>query len=135
MKEFKLLKKRLYGPFLWIGFNCLKAAATSRRQFTFYHSFPRNSWYSFYWPRKDERLSRPWSHPVVLNTGPLDWESSTLTSGPLLLGTLPQAVVMSLAHNHLTNLLSRVIEELLSANLSSKSNSVVEDNWAFLYWG
>ena len=28
-------------------------------------------------PQKDERLSQPWSHPVVLNTGPLDWESST----------------------------------------------------------
>ena len=24
----------LYGPFLWMGFNCLKARATSRRQFT-----------------------------------------------------------------------------------------------------
>ena len=32
-----LLKKKLYGPFLWIGFNCLKARATSRRHFTFYH--------------------------------------------------------------------------------------------------
>ena len=40
--------------------------------------------YSFYRPQKDERLSRPWSHPVVLNTGPLDWESSALTTGPLL---------------------------------------------------
>ena len=67
-----------------MGFNCLKATATSRRQFTFYHSVPRNSWYSFYRPRKDERLSRPWSHPVVLNTGPLDWESSALTTWPLL---------------------------------------------------
>ena len=27
--------------------------------------------------------SRSWSHPVVLNTGPLDWESSTLTTRPL----------------------------------------------------
>ena len=27
---------KLYGPFLWIGFNCLKARATSSRQFTFY---------------------------------------------------------------------------------------------------
>ena len=61
-------------------FNCLKATATSRRQFTFYHSVPRNSWYSFYQPRKDERLSRPWSHPVVLNRGPLDRQSSTLTA-------------------------------------------------------
>ena len=75
---------KLYDPFLWMGFNCLKATFTLRRQFTFYHSVPRNSWYSFYWPRKDERLSRPWNHPVVLNTGPLDWESSTLTTRPLL---------------------------------------------------
>ena len=30
-------KKQLYGPFLWMGFNCLKATATSRREFTFYH--------------------------------------------------------------------------------------------------
>ena len=76
--------KKLYGPFLWMGFICLKATATSRRQFTFYHSLPRNSWYSFYQPQKDERLSRTWSHPVVLNTGLLDWEFSTLTTGPLL---------------------------------------------------
>ena len=39
--------------------------------------------YSFYQPQKDERLSQPWSHPVVLNTGPLDWESSALTTRPL----------------------------------------------------
>ena len=58
---------------------------SSRRQFTFYHSVPRNFWYSFYRPRKDERLSRPWSHPVVLNMGLLDWESSALTTRPLLL--------------------------------------------------
>ena len=70
-------------PFLWMGFNCLKATATSRRQFTFYHSVPKNSWYSFYRPRKDERPSRPWSHPVVLNTGLLDQESSALTTGIL----------------------------------------------------
>ena len=67
-----------------MGFNCLKATATSRREFTFYHSVPRNFWYSFYRPQKDERLSRPWSHPVVLNAGPLDWQSSALTTRPLL---------------------------------------------------
>ena len=33
---------------------------------------------------KDERLSRRWSHPVVLNTGGLDQESSALTTRPLL---------------------------------------------------
>ena len=38
LKEMQSLKKKkLYGPFLWMGFNCLKARATSRRQFTFYH--------------------------------------------------------------------------------------------------
>ena len=79
---FKL--KKLYGPFLWMGFNCLKATATSRRQFTFYHSVPKYFWYSFYRPQNDERLSWPWSHPVVLNTGSLDWESSALTTRPLL---------------------------------------------------
>ena len=34
---------------------------------------------------KHERLSQPWSHPVVLNMGPLVWESSALTTRPLLL--------------------------------------------------
>ena len=31
---------------------------------------------------KDERLSQPWSHSVVLNTGLLDLESSRLTTRP-----------------------------------------------------
>ena len=30
-------QKKLYCSFLWMGCNCLKARATSRRQFTFYH--------------------------------------------------------------------------------------------------
>ena len=30
--------KTLWPLFLWMGFNCLKATATLRRQFTFYHS-------------------------------------------------------------------------------------------------
>ena len=30
-------KKNFMAPFLCMGFNCLKARATSRRQFTFYH--------------------------------------------------------------------------------------------------
>ena len=35
--ELKKKKKKLYGPLLLMGCNCLKARATSRRQFTFYH--------------------------------------------------------------------------------------------------
>ena len=56
--------QKLYGPYL-----CLKARPTSRRQFTFYHQVPRNSWYSSYQPRKDERLSPPSSHPVIFGYG------------------------------------------------------------------
>ena len=90
--------KKLYGPlFSWMGFNCLKATATSRGQFSFYHLVCRISWYSFYRPRKDERLSRPWRHPVVLNTGPLDWESSVLTTRPLL------HIYQSIPHNKYLN--------------------------------
>ena len=37
-----LIFKKLYGPFLWMGFSCLKATATSRRQFTFYHYLREN---------------------------------------------------------------------------------------------
>ena len=64
---------KFYGPFSWMGFNYLKTyRATNRRQFTFFHSVPRNSWYSFDWPQKDERMSLPWSHPAVLKPGFLD---------------------------------------------------------------
>ena len=54
--------------------------ATARRQFTFYHSVPRSFWYLFNQPRKDERLSGPRSHPVVLNPGYLHRESNALTA-------------------------------------------------------
>ena len=77
--------KNFMAPFYgWSSTASRLHTATSRRQFTFYHSVPWNSWYSFYRPQKDERLSWPWSHPLVLNTGSLDWESSALTTRPLL---------------------------------------------------
>ena len=34
--------------------------------------------------QKDEKQSQTWSHPVVLNLGPLDWESSHLTNTNIL---------------------------------------------------
>ena len=48
--------------------------ATINRQFTFYQSFHRS--------QKDERLSQPWSHAMILNLRPLDWESSVITTSP-----------------------------------------------------
>ena len=46
--------------------------------------FPDISGTHFIDLRRIERLSRPWSHPVVLSTGPPDWKSSALTTWPLL---------------------------------------------------
>ena len=31
-----IIKKKLYDPFLWMGFNCLKASTTLRGQFTIF---------------------------------------------------------------------------------------------------
>ena len=38
----------------------------------------------------EERVSRPWSHPVVLNMGPLDWESSALITKPVIYNQLSE---------------------------------------------
>ena len=50
------------------------------------------------------------------------------------LDTLPQAVVMSLAQNHWTNLFISSYRGAAVINLRSKSNYGVEDDRAFLYW-
>ena len=72
---------KLYGLFFVDGVQLPQGyGATTGRQFTFYQHVPRNSWYSFDRPWKDERLSRPWNYQVGLNMGPLNWKSSALTS-------------------------------------------------------
>ena len=64
-----------------MGFNCLKATQPLQGgSLHFSLQFPEIPGT----PWKDKRLSRPWSHPVVLNTAPVDWESSALTTRPLL---------------------------------------------------
>ena len=45
---------------------------------------PRSNWYTFHRPRKDERLSRPWSYTLVLTLVALDLKSSVLTTRTLL---------------------------------------------------
>ena len=63
------------------GVQWLKAmGATTRSHFNFYHQVPRRSWHSLDWSRRDERLSWPLSHPVVLSSGALDRNSSALTT-------------------------------------------------------
>ena len=69
-----------------MGFNCLEARATLRKQFTFTTQFPEIPGTHFV---DLERLSQPRSNPVVLNTGPLDWESSiAIDHGRFILGDL-----------------------------------------------
>ena len=87
MMLLQLKKKKTFNfmaPFYGWGSTASRLQPLRGGSLLFTNSVPRKSWYSFYRPRKDERLSRPWSHPVVLNTGPLDWELSTLTTRPLL---------------------------------------------------
>ena len=66
---------------LWLGFNCLTATEPLWGD-SFYNLVPRSSWYLIDQPWKDESLSWPRSHPVLLNLGTLDWEFSTLTTKP-----------------------------------------------------
>ena len=59
--------------------NCLKATEPLRRDsLLFTNKFPEIPGTHLNHPRKEEMLSRPWSQPVVLNSGLLDWESSAL---------------------------------------------------------
>ena len=66
--------KKLYGLFLWMGFNYLKATEPLRGvSVLFTTKFPEILGTDLI---EDEMLSRPWSHPLVLNKRPLDWKSS-----------------------------------------------------------
>ena len=61
-------KTNFMAPFYGWGSTALRLQPLQGGSLLFTTKFPV---YSFYQPQKDERLSRPWSHPVVLNTGPL----------------------------------------------------------------
>ena len=62
-------KKKLYGPFLWMELS--HSYNHYEETVYFLPPSPRKSWYSIDQPQKDEMLSQPWSHPVVLNQGPM----------------------------------------------------------------
>ena len=70
-------------PFYGWGSTASKLEQLQGGGLLFTTKFQENSWYPFYQPQRDERLSRPWSHSVVLNTETLDWESSALTTRAL----------------------------------------------------
>ena len=75
---------KLYGLFLWMGFNCHKATESLWGGILLFTTrFPEIPGTHLIDLGRMKRLSRPRSHPVVLITVPLDWESSTLTTMPL----------------------------------------------------
>ena len=79
-------KRKLCDPFLWMEFHCLKATEPlwgDGETVSFLPKVPKGLSYSFYQPWKEERLSQSWSHPVVLNWGPLKSKSSARTTRPL----------------------------------------------------
>ena len=80
----KKILEKLYVPFYgWIS-TVSRLQSYYEEAVYFLPQVPRDPWYSFDRPRDDKRLSRPSSHPVALNKGHLDWESSALITRPLL---------------------------------------------------
>ena len=70
-----------------MGFNCLKATGLQSHFEETLYFLPFSSQDLLVLVESTSggwRLSQPWSYPVVLNLGPLDWESTAITTRPLL---------------------------------------------------
>ena len=74
-------KKNFIAPFYGWGLTASRLELLHGGSLLFTTKFPDIT--RTYFTRKDDRLSWPWSQPVVLNTGPLDWESRAFTTRPL----------------------------------------------------
>ena len=71
-------------PFYGWGSTALRLVPLRGGSLLFTTKFPEIHGTHFIDLGKIERLIRPWSHRVVLNTGPLDWGSSILTTRSFL---------------------------------------------------
>ena len=71
----KLKKENFMVPFYGWGSTSSKLQS---------HYKEASSWYLFDRIWNDEKLSQPWNHLLVWNMGPLDYQSSALTTKPLL---------------------------------------------------
>ena len=81
--------QKLYGPFLWMGFNFLKQGYSHFEEAVYFLPLSSQKFLVLILSTLEGwkvDLSWPWSHPVpvVLNTEPLDLISSPLTTWPLL---------------------------------------------------
>ena len=84
-----IFKKYFMAPFYGWGSTASRLEPIWGGNLLFPNKFPKVPGTQFINVRRikvfdGRRISGPLSHPVVLNTGPLDWESSTLTTRPLL---------------------------------------------------
>ena len=77
----KLKKKNFMAPFFMDGFQLPQGY--SHFEAVYFLPFSSQKFLVLILSTGLKRLSRPWSHPVVLNTEPMDWESSALTTRPL----------------------------------------------------
>ena len=82
MKYLSLKLKKNYAPFLWWGSTTSRLEPLRGGSLLFTTKFPEVPGTHFI--DLGRILSQSWRHPAVLNTGPLDWESSALTARPLL---------------------------------------------------
>ena len=104
--------KNFMAPFYGWGSPASRLEPLQGGSLLFTTKFPEIPGTLFYRPRKDEKLSRPWSNPVVLNTGPLDWESSWIG-------------------NHWCKLnLLQIFKTLFLKNISGGLNTVHHLKWA-----
>ena len=80
-------KRKLYGPFLYMAFSCLKATLHSHYETAYFLPFSSQEFRELNWSTSEvwkTELSLYYSHQVVLNSELLDWESNALTTRPLL---------------------------------------------------
>ena len=76
-----ILHEKLYGPNLWMWFNCFKATKPLRGDsLLFTNQSPGVPGPHLIDLRRMKGCGLPWSHPAVLNPELLDWETSTLTT-------------------------------------------------------
>ena len=67
----------------------------------FFPLAPRKSWYSFDRPQKDERLSQPWSHRMVLNLGKILFDQNVFCQAQEFLSFINKArQIYNLIHFH-----------------------------------
>ena len=72
-------------PFYGWGSTALRLEPLRGGSLLFTAKFPEIPGTHFIELGRMKRLKRSWSHPVVSNTGPLDWKSSDLTTRPSIL--------------------------------------------------